>query len=192
MQQGGSGDVGGSALVVAGNIAVFGDATGKIIADSGFPAKTALQQNLIVNPAMQVSQENDVTASGAKGYYAAGQWVGAYVTTGAISFERVASRTPRNSKYRLHLTVTTADTSIAPGEILHIQHPLGGNRVANLGWNGANGTPLVLRFGFRGPAGTYSMAYQNGAGLQSFVSNVTISAGQVNTDIEITKIVPPV
>lgn len=187
----GAGDVSGPASSVAGNIAVFSGTTGKVLADSGVPAKTALRQNLIVNPAMQISQENDVTASGAAGFYAADQWFDAFVTsTGVVSFGRVVSRTPRGSKYRLRLSVTTADTSIAAGEVIYVGQHIEGARLANLGWNGTIGTQLVCRFGFRGPAGTYSFSYRNGAATRAWVSNFTVSPGQANTDIEITKVIP--
>lgn len=165
------------------------------LGEAGIPqptTRTALQQNLIVNPAMQVSQENDVTASGTNAYYAADQWAAFFSTsTGVLSFGRVVSKTPRGSKYRLRLSVTTADTSVAAGEACSMVQKLEGARLANLGWNGATGAQLVLRFGFRAPAGTYSIAYNNAALNRSWVSNFTITAGQANTDVEITKIIPP-
>lgn len=186
----GTGDVNGPASSVANRLPVFVDATGKTIGDSGVYARTALQQNLIINPAMQISQENNVTASGAAGYYAADQWVNTLVSSGVISFGRVASRTPRGSKYRLRLSVITADASIAAGEVVCIVTNIEGLRLANIGWDGATGTQLVLRFGFRGPAGTYSVAYRNGASTRSFATNFTVTAGQANTDIEVIKVIP--
>ncbi|MEK1890805.1 MAG: hypothetical protein AAAB35_25230 [Phyllobacterium sp.] len=149
-------------------------------------------RNLIVNAQMAVAQESGGGSSGTAGWHAVDQWFSSFSTSaGVVSFGRVGSKTPRGSAYRVRLSVTTADTSLAAGEYLCLTQKLEGSRLADLGWNGTTGQQLVLRFGFRGPAGTYSISYQNPVtATRTWVSNFTISAGQANTDVEITKVIP--
>jgi hypothetical protein len=142
--------------------------------------------NLIVNPRMAISQENGNASSGANNYYAADQWFAQYVTSaGAISFQRVQVTTPRKSTDRLRLSVTTADTSLAAGEYLAIQQNIEGNRADDLGFGAAGAKSLVVRFGFKGPAGTYSVGLRNNAANRSCVKPFTVAGGEANTDIEV-------
>ncbi len=184
------GDVSGPPSSSSGRLPMFTDNTGKVIGDSGVYAKTALQRNLIVNPIFEVSQENGSSASGAAFFYAADQWFDSLLTSGVVSFSRVASKTPRNSQYRLRMQVTTIDTSLAAGEVLAIYQAIEGFRLSSLGWGAAGATPIVLRFGFRGPTGTYSISIANGDQSRSYVTAFTVSAGQANTDIEVIKAIP--
>lgn len=135
-----------------------------ILGGAGTQVKTALSQNLIVNPNFIVSQENGNTASGALSYFAADQWLQSFSTSATFTFGRVASRTPRNSAYRLRLIITASDVSIAAGDLYRIAQPIEGTHLAAIGWNGATGAQLVLRFGFQGPAGTYSVSFRHSNG----------------------------
>lgn len=154
--------------------------------------QTAQTRSRIVNGAMQISQENSANAGTTTGFFAADQWNSVLLTTGAISLGRVGARTPNGSNVRLRLTVTTADTSLTGGEVAAIQHRIEGSRVVDFAWGAAGARQVLLRFGFRGPAGTYSVAFRNGGGGggRSYVANFTISAGQANADTEQVLIVP--
>lgn len=154
------------------------------IVDSGYVRKTAEQENCIVNPSMWVSQEAQGAAVTAGGAYPVDQWQTGAVTTGVVSAQRVASPVGANSPsaYRLRLTVTTADTSLAATEYYAILQAIEGVRIAKLKYGTADARQAVLRFGFKGPAGTYSIRLGNGAGDRSYVAQFTITAGQANTD----------
>ena len=80
------------------------------------------------------------------------------------------------------MTVTSADTSIAAGQFAFFQQPIEGLRTADLQWGTANATDVVLRFGFKGPAGTYAVGIRNQNGNRSFIREFTISGGDANTD----------
>lgn len=159
--------------------------TGNLIGSFNVP------ENLIVNGAMQHSQQNGVTASGADSYYPADEWpVFRSTSAGVISSQWVASITPKGNINRIRVSVTTADVSLAATEYLMVRHPIEGYKVQQLQWGTASAKALIVRFGFKGPAGTYAVSAGNSAQDRSYVREFTISAGQANTDTEQTLIFP--
>jgi hypothetical protein len=154
---------------------------------------TAEARNRIVNGAMQISQEWGDTALGPTGgmnSYAADQWLGASTTTGTATQQRVQSVTPNGSKDRIRLTVNTADTSLAAGEYQLLMQIIEGIRIADFRWGTAAAKQAILRFGFKGPAGTYSAAIRNGPTTRSYIANFTIAVGQANIDTEQVLVIP--
>ena len=134
---------------------------------------------------MQVSQENGNTAGTTNGYYVADQFA-VYRTTsaGTITAQRVQSVTPNGSKDRARITITAADASLAAGEFLTFNQNIEGQEVADFRYGSASAKQSILRFGFKGPQGTYAVSVKNSALNRSFVSLFTISAPQANTDTE--------
>lgn len=141
------------------------------------------QRNRIVNGDMSVSQENSNTAGTVNGYFGADQFATYRVNSaGTITTQRVASFTPAGSPYRYRVTITAADASLAAGEYLTITQPLEGSNVADFRYGSASAKASVLRFGFKGPAGTYAARLGNSANNRSFVALFTIAGGDANTD----------
>jgi len=62
-----------------------------------------------------------------------------------------------------------------------------GYRIADFRWGTVSAKPVVLRFGFKAPAGTYGVSLIGGA---SWLGNIVITAGQANTDTEQIFIIP--
>ena len=156
---------------------------------------TAQARNRIVNPAMQISQEWGYTGSSnsaALSMYAADQWVAVSSTSpGTANVLRVAAITPNGSRDRFRLVVATAKAALAAGDYLVVQTILEGIRIADFGWGTAQARQVVLRFGFKAPAGTYSIALTNGVAVnRTYLANFTVSAGQANTDTVQTFIIP--
>jgi hypothetical protein len=148
-------------------------------------------RNRICNPAMQHSQENGNTAGTAGPYYVADQWIMGLSTTGTATVQRVQSVTPNGSQNRIRVTATVADTSIAAGEYLQIYTRIEGIRTGDFRWGSASARQVVLRFGFKGPAGTYAVSMTNGnASNRSYLANFTVSAAQANTDTVQTFVIP--
>lgn len=148
------------------------------------------RRNRLVNPAMQVSQENGNTAGTTTGYYPADQWAKYHVSSaGTLTVQRVQSVTPNGSKDRARITITAADASLDAGEYLTFTQNIEGQEVADLQWGAAAAEQIVVRFGFKGPAGTYAVALHNSGAARSYVALFTISAGQANTDTEQTVII---
>ncbi|MCK1543443.1 hypothetical protein IVB12_16115 [Bradyrhizobium sp. 179] len=143
-----------------------------------------LRQNYIVNGGMMVSQENGSTAGTITSYYPVDQFRSELnLTTGTLSYAQVASLTPGGSPNRIRITVTAANAALGSAEYADVMTKLEGNRVVDLRLGTANAKQFVLQFGVRAPAGTYSVAYSNGAGDRTYVAEYTISAGEANTDV---------
>lgn len=152
------------------------------------PTATAANDNMVVNPGPSVSQENGTTAGSIinTNYYPADQWSGNAATTGAVTAQFVAA--PAGSKavspYRMRVTVTTADTSIAATEYAQLYQTVEMARISNLKWGQPDARNAVVRFGWKSPAGTYCARISNVAGDRTFLMPFTISAAQANTETE--------
>jgi len=152
---------------------------------------TAQSYNRMVNGAMQISQENGNTAGTVSGYFVTDQFrINSTSSSGAFTFQRVQSVTPNGSRDRIRITVNTADTSIAAGEMLGFSTYVEGLRMADFLYGTASAKQSILRFGFKAPAGTYSVSLRNGAYNRSYLTNFTITAGQANTDTEQVIVIP--
>ena len=147
----------------------------------GGVTNTAETRNRIVNGAMQVSQENGNTAGATQTYYAVDQFMMQHNMTCTFTLQRVQVVTPNGSVNRLRGTVTVADASLAASDIAYLAQPIEGIRVADFGYGTAAAQQSILRFGFKGPAGTYSIAIPNSGSTRTYLANFTVSAGQANT-----------
>lgn len=150
---------------------------------------TAQRRNRIVNPSMQISQENGNTLGTTHGYYPVDQW-GMYVSsTGVVESGRWEIPTPRGSP-RVRISVTTAQASLAATSYLMLQQSIEGARITDLMWGFALAYPIVVSFGFKGPAGTYSLVIRNSPTTQSYVKNFVVTAGQAGVDTYFTVSIP--
>ncbi|MCK1543441.1 hypothetical protein IVB12_16105 [Bradyrhizobium sp. 179] len=146
------------------------------------------KKNYIVNGGMMVSQENGAVAGSASGYYPVDQW-SVISSIGGFSVAQVASPTPGGSPNRIRFTVTTADAAPTSKAVLLSQN-IEGNRVADLRSGSASAKTVVVQFGCRGPAGTYGVTIRNGGSNRSYVSEITITAAEANTDVVKSVVVP--
>lgn len=142
-----------------------------------------LKKNYIVNGAMMVSQERGNSAGTTAGYYPVDEFLVDFSTTGALSIAQVASPTPAGSPNRLRVTVTTADASVAAGDVLYIRQRIEGFRVSDLLFGTASARTITIQFGVKAPAGTYSVVVANSANNRSYVAEYVISGGEANTDV---------
>jgi hypothetical protein len=151
---------------------------------------TAETRSRIVNGAMQVSQQiGDAAGTGSTNFYA-DEWQLNFVGQGTITGQRVQVPTPNGSQNRLRVTVTAAEATFGATDHLFWQQNIEGIRVADFKWGTAAARQVVLRFGFKAPAGTYSVSIINDAAARSYVASFTIAAGQANTDTEQVFVIP--
>jgi len=172
-------------IPVAGSIAIGNSTVNTAITSSGITQNGLnfrVPKNYIVNPGMRISQENGTSSGTTNGYYPVDQWKISHFQDGTLTTQQVSSATPGGSENRIRMTVTSADTSIAAGQYAFLVQPIEGLRTADLQWGTANATDVVLRFGFKGPAGTYAVAIINQDNNRSFVREFTISGGDANID----------
>jgi hypothetical protein len=146
-----------------------------------------LKKNYIINGAMVISQEWGTTVLNVSGNYPVDQFAFFYSIAGATSgnynYAQVASPTPGGSSTRLRVTVMSGPGTVAAGDYAALAQNIEGIRVADL----RSGTPaaktVTLQFGWKSPAGTYSVALRNGAYTRSYTTFFTIAAGEANTDV---------
>jgi hypothetical protein len=135
------------------------------------PMATALPENMIVNPAILVSQENGDTAGTTSGYYAADQWrMLESAATGVLQAARLPSASANGSPYRLRLYTTTAQASLAVSEYAGYLQDIEGYRIADLRWGTPNAIPAVLRFWAAGTTGLVQTVT-----IRNAVPNIRIS-----------------
>jgi hypothetical protein len=137
---------------------------------------TAEARNRIVNPAMQISQENARTASNAINYYPADQWR----TAGSgpvLSSASVASPTPGIDPYHSYLNCTTAKPSLAAGDYYIATQTIEGIRLADFGWGTANAKPIVVRLVLMTNfTGTYCLSIRTASSDRSYVVPFTVDS----------------
>jgi len=97
-------------------------------------------------------------------------------------------RVPLGVGTRLQVSVGAVDAAIATDDYAQVVTRIEGIRIVDFRWGSASAKQVILRFGFKGPAGTYHVAIGNGT--RSYVAAMTITAGQANTDTEQIFVVP--
>jgi hypothetical protein len=143
---------------------------------------------------MQISQEYGNTLHGPTAtvnFYPADQWLCIGTSSpGTASAQRVQVRTPKGSTDRIRIVVAAAKTTLTAGDLLYISQPIEGYNIADFLYGTAQAKQAIIRFGFKAPAGTYSVALRNGTSARSYIANFVITAGQANTDTEQVIVVP--
>ena len=164
------------------------------------PAGTALPKNRFTNPALQINDQNGMTdATNVQGLIMAEQLWTYFTFAGAggtYRGQRVISPTPGGSQYRARITVNVASSmaALAPGDWLVMRTELEASKMHDFQWgDNVAFTPqfVVVRFGWRSPAGTYSFGIKNPAGTEAYSWPFTITPEQANTDTLQIAIIPP-
>ena len=160
----------------------------RYVAGSGV---TADMRNRIVNGAMQISQENGNTGGTTDEYYAADQWSYSFVNISGVTAARLPTPGSSGPPYRLRLTSTTADTTIAASDNITITQRVEGIRITDFKWGQPDAKPAVLRFTtYSSVAGTYSVVVRNVPTTYSWIGTFTIAAGEINTFVDRTFAIP--
>lgn len=147
-------------------------------------------RNRVVNGDKLVSQENGQTSGTTNGRYLSDQNA-MYFVSSAGTFTGVNSQTLSPSGgYRDRITITVADAALAAGEFLTYTQNLEGSNVRDAKWGTAGAVPIVVRRGFKFPAGTYTVAFHNSGATRSYVTSFVISAPEANTDVVRTFAIP--
>lgn len=158
----------------------------------GAASKVDTRRNLWVNGSNQVSQENGNTLGTTTGYYPVDQ-TALYFTaaSAAMSVQRVQVRTLENALDQIEFKTTTAKASLAAGDSVTLTQNIEGSAFIDAGFGTATAKPVVLRAQVTLPAGTYHWHFQNSAGNRHCAVPFTVSAGEANTAVVKTIVVPP-
>jgi hypothetical protein len=154
----------------------------------GAAASPYVLKNRIINGDMVIDQRNagaSVTINGTTSYVTDRF----KITTGGggvISGSR-STTAPTGFVNSLSNTVSTADSSIAAGDIYVIDQVIEGFNTADLGFGTANARTVTLSFWVRSSVtGTYGVRISNGSFNRSYVSTYTITSANTWQQISIT------
>lgn len=148
------------------------------------------RRNRVVNGDKLVSQENGQASGTTNGRYISDQNAMFFVSSaGTFTGVNVQTISPAGG-YRDRITITVADAALAAGEFLTYTQNLEGSNVRDAKWGTAGAVPIVVRRGFKFPAGTYTVAFHNSGATRSYVTSFTISALEANTDVVRTFSIP--
>jgi len=140
------------------------------------PLNTALPKNYIINPSMQISQQNGTTLGTTNGYFPADQWWHQYnvltTRTGLLS-----NNSRLFTPYNISWTPQVAKGSLAAGDYAFLEQRLEGSRTADLMWGTSQAKSVVLRIAVSLAAGTYTVAIRNADVSRSYVSSFVVPGG---------------
>jgi hypothetical protein len=145
---------------------------------------TAETRNRVVNPAMQLSQENADTVSptaAAVSWFVADQWQALHsLSPGTANSSRSGNNLiPGTTDKYMRFNVVTAKAVLAAGDYMTISQPLEGVRVDDFMWGTPEAKQVVLRFmAYSTVAGTYCAALRKGDVSRSYVASFTLAASQ--------------
>ena len=150
---------------------------------------TAQTRNRVVNPAMQISQENGNAAGTVSLYYAADQWHSAFFSSSTITVQR--QTLPLRPNGSLVIVATPAETAAAAAEFVTLAHKLEGNSIADFIFGTTNSRQVVIAFDVHVPvAGTYWVSFVNGTATHTWLGSYTISAAEVSEWVRKTIVIP--
>lgn len=152
---------------------VAGSGGGSISPDS------SVFRNRIINGAMQIDQRNagaSVTVNSSTNTYGLDRFYGQASGGGVFTMQR-STVAPAGFTNSLLATVTTADASIASGDLYAISQSIEGFNCSDLGFGTANAATVTLSFWVRSSVtGTFSGTLSNNAFDRSYPFTYTISS----------------
>jgi hypothetical protein len=147
-------------------------------------------KNRIINGAMGVSQRLGTSSSNiSSDSYTMDRWLNRVSGGGVITNQQTTSVLPTGFSYALALTVQTADSSIAAGDVYELEQRIEGFNTQDLAWGTASASTVTLSFWVRSSVtGTYGVGIQSSSYGRSYVT--TYSIGSANTWTYITLTIP--
>jgi hypothetical protein len=137
-------------------------------------------RNRIINGDMRIDQRNAgasvSTSSATSGNFQLDRWKTFVAGTTVVSSQQ-STTAPAGYINSTIYTVSTADTSIASGDLYVIEQPIEGLNCSDLGFGGASAATVTLSFWVRSSiTGTYCGALTNSAENRAYIFTYTISA----------------
>lgn len=135
-------------------------------------------RNRIINGDMRISQRNGTSSVNiSSDAYSLDRWLNRVSGGGVITNQQSTAVVPTGFAYSAALTVQTADSSIAAGDVYDFEQRIEGFNTADLGWGTASAQSIALSFWVRSSVtGTYGVGIQSAAYTRSYVTTYTISA----------------
>ena len=134
-------------------------------------------RNMVINGGMTVAQRGTSFSSVANGAYTLDRF--RWFDTGAgVADISQSTDTPNGNFYNsLKIDVTTADSSLAAGDLYNIIYVIEGYDIAHLGWGTSDAKTVTLSFHIKSPkTGTHSVVLRNSNQFRTRVEEFTVSA----------------
>jgi hypothetical protein len=132
-------------------------------------------RNRIINGAQVINQRAASVTSAGTYVTDRFQW-DSNTTTATLTFAQ-SSTAPTGFTNSLGITVGTADTSIAAGDLVDFRHWIEGNNVADFGLGTASAVTFTVSFWVRSSVtGTYGASFRNSDASRVYVSTFAINA----------------
>jgi len=159
-------------------------------------AQLSARENILYNADFSISQKAGYALVNTHGAYFADGWVLTCVpatnAAAKVNGRQISSGPLQKGRFRAQYTCATAKTTLAATDYVALVHHIEGIDLSPLSWGLAGGVPAVVRFGFKGPAGTYSVGLFDDTATNYWTAPFTITAGQANQDtIQVFAIPPP-
>lgn len=193
----GTGTISANSIVVGSNVSLttttlsVGNSTVNTFANSStlYMSGNAISpytgmRNRIINGAMTIDQRNaGASLSISTDPNPRNHPVDRFFTSasgGGVYTAQRSTTAPTGFTNSLALTVTTADSSIAAGDVYYMAQGIEGVNVYDFGFGASGASTITLSFWVRSSiAGTYSGSLRNGASNRAYSFNYTISS--INT-----------
>jgi hypothetical protein len=152
------------------------------------PFDAMMSNNIVLNGAMEVSQENGTTVVAlvnATAKYICDQWQGVYVNASAVfrgqQATPIAGPAGLQTTYSYYIQCTTAISTVAAGDFALFQQPIEGLRFMRAQFGLAIATSITVSFWvYCTVTGTFSVTLRNGSTAnRSYVTNIVYTT--VNT-----------
>jgi hypothetical protein len=158
---------------------VNGTVTAPLLADTlggSVAPSSSVMRNRIINGAMVIDQRNAGAAVTTTGSYPVDRFLIALNSDGAVSAQQ-DSVAPSGFVKSLKWTTTTADGSLAAGQLNQVRQAIEGFNTADFMWGTANAATVTVSFWVRSSlTGTFAGSLRNNAGDRSYVFTYAISA----------------
>lgn len=167
--------LGDGLIIGAGDKITFGDSTVLASSPAGGFKNKIIGGDFTTNPWQRGTSFTGITAQA----YTADRFAAYNNTAGAINVLKTvdsptAAQAEVFTQHCLHLDVTTADASIAAGDLVYIRHTLEGLNVASFGFGQAGTRYVTLSFWHKHTkTGTYCVSLFNSATNRSYAAEYT-------------------
>ena len=148
------------------------------------------RQNLLVNGQLKIWQRGvTFTAVASSDYTVDRFWFGRASTLAAFTAQRSTELPSTSSGYSLHIDCTTADNSVAAGDIWYMAQRIEGPDVEHLRFGTSAAKALSLSFWIRSPkAGTHSGALTNYSQDRCYTFEYTVAVADTWEQITVENI----
>lgn len=135
------------------------------------------RRNIIINGAMNIAQRGTSFASAGNGVYHLDRFLWYDTGAGVVTISQDTDTPNGNFKYSMKHDVTTADSSIAAGDLYCTLQHIEGLNSAKLGWGSSDAKTITVSFWVKSPkTGTHCIAFQNNAQDRTRVEEYTVSS----------------